>query len=65
MADNPKKLHVSTKEKIWLGVCGGIGEYADVDPNIVRLVWVAVALFTGVIPGIIIYIIAGLILPKE
>jgi phage shock protein C len=65
MTDKTKKLHISKTEKVWLGVCGGVGEYAEVDPNIVRLVWVAVALFTGVIPGIIIYIIAGLLLPKE
>jgi len=44
------------------GVCGGIGEYLDIDPTIIRLLW-ALFLLTGV--GIIAYIIAWLIIPEK
>ncbi len=48
-----------------LGVFGGLGEYLDVDPNLLRLGWVVVTLFTGVILGVIAYILAALIIPKQ
>lgn len=47
------------------GICGGIGEYSDVDPVVVRLIWLLIVIFTGFIPGIIAYIIAIYIIPKE
>ena len=59
-----KKLHLSRENKKIAGVCGGIGEYFDVDPTLLRLVWVLVVIFTGIVPGVIIYIIAWAIMPK-
>ena len=44
------------------GVCGGIGEYFDVDPTLVRLVWL---LFTFWGAGILAYLIAWIIIPEE
>ena len=44
------------------GVCGGIGEYFNIDPTIIRLVW-AVLSVGG--PGLIAYVIAMIIIPKE
>lgn len=47
------------------GVCGGIGEYFDVDPTIVRLVWVALSVFPGgIVGGLVAYVLAWLIVPK-
>jgi len=60
-----KKLFRSNKNKVFAGVCGGIGEHLKVDPVIIRLIWVAVTLFTGIILGIIAYIIAWLVIPKR
>ena len=48
-----KRLHRSKKEKMWAGVCGGIGEYADIDPSVIRIAWLFIALVTGIIPGLL------------
>lgn len=58
-----KKLFRSNKDKIFLGVCGGIGEYLNVDPTVVRLLWVIFALMGGC--GFLAYIIAALIMPFQ
>lgn len=57
-----KKLYKSTINKKLCGVCGGIAEYFDIDPTIVRLIWVAVTLCGGA--GLLAYIIAALIIPN-
>jgi phage shock protein C len=58
-----KRLHLSRKNRKISGVCGGIGETYDIDPNLVRLTAVFLALVTGVIPMVLTYIVARLILP--
>jgi len=58
-----KRLYRSTQNKILGGVCGGIAEYFNIDPVIVRLIWVLLSLAFGA--GIIAYIIAWLIIPKK
>jgi phage shock protein C len=58
-----KRLFRSTKDKILGGVCGGIAEYFDVDPVIVRLLWILFSLMFGA--GILAYIIAWIIIPKK
>lgn len=60
-----KRLYLSITDKKISGVCGGIGKYFDVDPAIVRLAWIVMTVLTGVMPGIIAYIIAALVIPKE
>lgn len=63
-----KRLHRSEKSRMLAGVCGGIGEYFGIDPNIVRLVWIAVSLLGGVwsiITSMVIYAIAAGIIPKK
>jgi phage shock protein C len=63
MDDKPmKRLYRSQKDRIIAGVCGGLGEYFDVDPNIIRIIWLLVGL-TGT--GIIAYILAWVIIPEE
>ena len=58
-----KRLYRSGNEKIIAGVCGGIAEYLNVDPVIIRLLWVLFTLAGGA--GIILYIIAWLIIPRN
>ncbi len=58
---NGKKLHKSSNKKI-CGVCGGIAEYFNIDPTIVRLLWVFLTLACG--SGIIAYIIAALVMDE-
>ncbi|MCF2705450.1 PspC domain-containing protein [Enterocloster clostridioformis] len=48
------------ENKMLCGVCGGIGEYFNIDPTIVRLIW---AIFACSGPGIIAYFVAAIIIP--
>lgn len=59
-----KKLKRSHDAKI-SGVCGGIAEYMNLDPTVVRLGTVALAVFTAVIPVGISYIIAMAVMPES
>jgi phage shock protein C len=58
-----KKLTRSRKNRIIAGVCGGVGEYLDVDPTVIRFIWVVFSLIYGA--GIIAYVVAWLIIPLE
>lgn len=60
-----KKLYKSDTNKSCSGVIGGIGEYYDIDPVLLRLIFVLIVMVTGVFPGIIAYIIAMFIVPKK
>ncbi len=60
-----KRLYRSNSEKKLGGVCGGIAEYGDLDPTIVRLVLVVAALATGIFPFVIGYLIAWWVVPKR
>lgn len=44
------------------GVCGGLGEYLNVDPTVIRILWVFCAFALG--SGILAYIIAAIIMPE-
>lgn len=57
-----KKLTRSTN-KILAGVCGGIAEYFDIDPTLVRILYAALSFFSAAFPGLILYIIMLLIMP--
>jgi phage shock protein C len=59
-----KRLYRSREERMLGGVCGGLGEHIDVDPTIIRLVWVVVTLLSCGI-GIIFYLIAWIIIPDS
>lgn len=58
-----KKLYRISEGKKLAGVCGGLGEYFEIDPTLVRLAWVFLALLAG--SGILAYIIAALIIPQK
>lgn len=57
------KFHRSKKDKLLAGVLGGFAEYYNIDPTVVRIVWLISLGLTGFIPGILVYIIAALIFP--
>ena len=63
MAEKAKRLYRSGKGKILGGVAGGMAEYFNVDPVIMRLLWVLFILLYGT--GILFYIIAWIIIPKN
>ena len=58
-----KRLTKSATDKKIAGVCGGIAEYANIDPTIVRLLWVLFGLFAG--SGVLAYIVAAIIIPDK
>lgn len=60
-----KKLYRSRSDCRLAGVLGGLGEYFEVDPTLIRLAYVVFTLTTGFFPGIIGYLLAILIIPKE
>ena len=57
-----KKLKRSTN-KILAGVCGGIAEYFEVDPTLIRVVYATLSIFTTGFPGLLLYLILMLIMP--
>lgn len=58
-----KQLYKSNTNKKVAGVCGGIGEYLEIDPTLVRLGFVALSLLAG--GGLAVYIIAAIIMPER
>ncbi len=52
-----KKLYRSTQDRFICGVCSGLAEYMEIDVTLVRVLWVVVTLFTGILPGVVVYFI--------
>jgi len=63
MAEGAKKLYRSQDQKMLGGVCGGLGEYFNIDPIIVRIIFIAFALIAG--GGLLLYLILWLLIPLE
>ncbi|NSW89709.1 MAG: PspC domain-containing protein [Firmicutes bacterium] len=57
-----KKLYRSSRNKIIAGVCGGLAEYFNIDPTIVRVLWILFACMGG--SGILAYIICVFVIPE-
>ncbi|MBQ1502194.1 MAG: PspC domain-containing protein [Firmicutes bacterium] len=60
-----KKLYRSNTNKMLGGVCGGVAEYFNVDPTLIRLAYVLLSVFTAGFPGILVYIIALIVIPAD
>lgn len=61
MAD---KYHRSTSDRVFAGVCGGLAEYLDLDPTLVRVLWVVVTLISVGI-GLLAYVLLWLLAPER
>lgn len=59
----PKRIYRNTDDVKIAGVCSGIADYFDVDPTLIRLIWVLLCLWGGI--GIVLYLIAWIIVPKN
>ena len=59
-----KKLYLTKNDSKIFGICGSIGETYDIDPTMVRLITVFLCLATGILPLLITYCIAWIIIPK-
>ena len=57
-----KKLHKSSSNRMLAGVCGGVAEYLDVDPTVIRVIWAIGSAFAGA--GVIAYIACAITMPE-
>jgi len=60
-----RTVYLSRENKKIGGVLGGIGEALDIDPTLLRLLFIFLMLLTAVIPAILTYLLAWLIIPKK
>lgn len=60
---NDKRLYRSSTNRMIAGICGGIGEYLDVDPTLVRLAWILFCAMGG--SGFLAYVLAGILIPER
>ena len=58
-----KKLYRSNTNRKLCGVCGGLAEHFDIDPTIIRLIFIFLTLFGG--GGVLIYLICALVIPNS
>ena len=58
-----RKLRRS-KDKMFAGVCGGLGEYFSLDPTLVRIGYALLIIFSAGFPGLLVYLILMLVMPK-
>lgn len=60
-----KRLYKSDTDKVFAGVLAGIGEYLDIDPTILRLAYILIAVLTGIVPAIVGYFVGIIIVPHK
>jgi len=63
--NSPKRLTRSRNDRMLAGICSGIANYMVVDPTIVRLVFALATFFTVLFPGVLIYLVMWIVVPKE
>ncbi len=59
-----KQMYLSSDKK-FLGVCGGVADYLNVDPTLIRIGVVCLSLITAIIPALIIYIVLSFVFPQQ
>ncbi|HEX3073233.1 MAG TPA: PspC domain-containing protein [Ignavibacteriales bacterium] len=57
------KIFKRSNNKMLAGVCGGIAEYFNLDPTLVRVGYVLISIFRAAFPGILVYIILWVVMP--
>lgn len=65
MAAQDKKLYRSKTNRQISGLCGGVADYFEMDASIIRLGWIVITILTGIVPGIIAYLVAALVVPMQ
>jgi len=60
-----KRVYRNRDNKVFAGVLGGLGEYLDIDPVLLRVIWLAITVFTGLVPGIVVYVLAIFVIPLK
>lgn len=65
MSSSTRPLHRSTKNRMIAGVLGGLAEYFDLDPTLVRVGYVVASIVSVAFPGILVYIVLWMVIPAE
>jgi len=60
-----RKRLVRPRNRKIAGVCAGLAEYFDLDVILVRVLWIICTIFSGVVPGVLAYVIAWIVMPEE
>lgn len=63
MENKPKRIYKIESGKKIFGVCGGVAEYFNMDPTIVRVIWAILAFLYGT--GLLAYLICAVVFPKK
>ena len=58
-----KKLYRSKSNRVLLGVCGGVAEYFNIDPTVVRVVWAVTSIFA--FAGVVAYAVCAFVIPEK
>lgn len=59
------KLTKSPHNRMVAGVCGGLADYFDMDPTLVRVGYVLIGFLSGAFPGVILYLVLSVIMPES
>jgi phage shock protein PspC (stress-responsive transcriptional regulator) len=65
MTEGRSKLHRSSSNRIIAGVCGGIAEWLGWNPTTFRVLYVVVSILSAAFPGILVYLILWIVMPKS
>ncbi|SHK57036.1 PspC domain-containing protein [Desulforamulus aeronauticus] len=60
-----KRLVRSRSHKMLAGICGGLAEYLDMDPTVIRVIYVILSVLSAAFPGLLIYLILAFVIPSE
>lgn len=61
----PRKVLMKSNSKSLCGVCGGIAEYFDLDPTLVRIAYAFLTIFSAGFPGVFLYIVMAIVMPSK
>ena len=65
MSGYPKLLRRSVANRYVAGVCGGFGEYFEIDPTVVRVGYVLLSILSVGFPGVLVYLVLWLLIPER
>lgn len=59
-----KQIYLS-KDKKFLGVCGGVADYFNIDPTLIRIAVACIALYTAILPALLVYVVISFVFPQQ
>jgi phage shock protein C len=65
VAGAPRLLRRRRDARKLAGVCAGLADYFDLDPTLMRVLFLVATFFTGIVPGIILYLILAIVVPSD